>query len=246
MTAVELFKQPLSVSCAVVGITEQAEEERNALALAALSITAITTPEQQLNAVAVLRDIAAYINRVKEFGLAYRRPANQVLNQICELESDHLAPLIEAKKQGAAHLTLFKQQEDKRVADELAARERELAKLEEARLAAEQAAQAAASNLTSEAELQAAIAQEAAAKLAEQAWRDKVVAPLPSAAKAKGASTRRTMKVEILDLHALYRANPALVRLEPNLAAIKAICVPELQVDGIRTWWETDTSIRTW
>ena len=73
-----------------------------------------------------------------------------------------------------------------------------------------------------------------------------MMVPVPEAVKAKGSSQRRKMVVEVLDIHALYRARPDLVRLEPNLAGINSTCTPELPVPGLALSWETVTTTRAY
>ncbi len=246
VNSITFFKQPFAVSCDIIGITEEAETERNELALAAQAITSITTSQEQNRAVTVLRDVQTYINRVKATGLEYRRPANRMLEQICELEKDHLAPLIEAKENGSRLVTDFQQAEARRVAEEERKRSAEIARLEAERMAEEEAARAAERNIETEADLEAAIVQEQAAKASEAQIQARIAEPLPTPQKAKGAATRRVMRWEVVDIVALYKARPELVRLEPNASAILSTCVPELNVPGLRLWWEDKTSIRTW
>ena len=73
-----------------------------------------------------------------------------------------------------------------------------------------------------------------------------MMVPVPEVTKAKGSSQRRKMKVEILDLHLLYKARPDLVRLEANLAGINSTCTPELPIPGLRLTWETRTTTRAY
>ncbi len=75
-----------------------------------------------------------------------------------------------------------------------------------------------------------------------------IMAPLPEAQKARGVATKRELRVEVTDIHALYRSRPDLVRLEANIAGIKATCVPEMPnlPDGLKLWWEMKTSTRAW
>ena len=60
--------------------------------------------------------------------------------------------------------------------------------------------------------------------------------------KPKGAAIRREVQFEVEDVNALYAAMPALVILQPNREAIKAVLktLPEgSRLTGVRHWWES-------
>ena len=71
-----------------------------------------------------------------------------------------------------------------------------------------------------------------------------ITAPPPEKARAIGASTRRVVRWEVLDVRALYAARPELCTLEAKASAINATCFPEMPVPGLRLWWEDKTTIR--
>lgn len=110
---------------------------------------------------------------------------------------------------------------------------------------AEQKAREAAKAADSDTEALAAASQimdTAAAKIVET--RKAIVSTV--APKAADTAVRVDVCFEVDDLDALYAARPELVNLEPNGAAIRAICKanPKLQLPGLRHWTEAKTNIR--
>lgn len=110
---------------------------------------------------------------------------------------------------------------------------------------AEQQAREAAKAADSETEALAAaseIMDTAAAKIVET--RKAIVSTV--APKAADTAVRVDVCFEVTDIVALYAARPELVNLEPNGAAIRAICKanPKLQLPGLRHWTEAKTNIR--
>lgn len=110
---------------------------------------------------------------------------------------------------------------------------------------AEQKAREAAKAADSDTEALAAASQimdAAAEKIVET--RKAIVSTV--APKAADTAVRVDVCFEVDDIVALYAARPELVNLEPNGAAIRAICKanPKLQLPGLRHWTEAKTNIR--
>ena len=110
---------------------------------------------------------------------------------------------------------------------------------------AEQKAREAAKAADSDTEALAAASQimdTAAAKIVET--RKAIVSTV--APKAADTAVHVDVCFEVDDIVALYAARPELVNLEPNGAAIRAICKanPKLQLPGLRHWTEAKTNIR--
>lgn len=110
---------------------------------------------------------------------------------------------------------------------------------------AEQKAREAAKAADTDTEALAAaseIMDTAAAKIVET--RKAIVSTV--APKAADTAVRVDVCFEVDDIVALYAARPELVNLEPNGAAIRAICKanPKLQLPGLRHWTEAKTNIR--
>lgn len=111
----------------------------------------------------------------------------------------------------------------------------------EAEQKAREAAKAAASDDEALA-VASEIMDTAAAKIAET--KQAIVSTV--APKAANTGVREDVVYEVTDIAALYAARPELVTLEPNGAAIRAICKanPKLQLPGLRHWTEAKTFIR--
>jgi hypothetical protein len=148
--------------------------------------------------------------------------------------------------------------EEERKANEVAERI-----AEENRLA-EEAARATEAKITNQKQLAAAIKAEAArkaeadkrqaeadaaaeaARKASEASQAKIREALPAVHKPGGMTTKRVMRYEVTDIHAVYKAKPELVKLEIKPSAVIAVCFPEHPVEGLRLWWADDTSTRAW
>lgn len=68
-----------------------------------------------------------------------------------------------------------------------------------------------------------------------------------AAERAHGQTLRQVMKITVTDIIALARARPELVRMEPNLAAINAVCVPGMSnlPPGLVLSYETRSTYST-
>ena len=64
--------------------------------------------------------------------------------------------------------------------------------------------------------------------------------PLPEINRARGQTMKQVMKITVTDIVALAKARPELVRMEPNLSAINALCVPDMPnlPPGLLLSWE--------
>lgn len=126
----ETFKLP-----ALLGVTSDAEENRNKLATAATAVKTVATAADNEVAIGVSRDIQTYIKRVQEAGLEFRRPVNDFLKLVKTTEDDHLAPLLAEKARVDNEALGFAQRERQRVADEERKRREAYEAAEKARLA---------------------------------------------------------------------------------------------------------------
>jgi hypothetical protein len=121
-------------------------------------------------------------------------------------------------------------------------------KQREAAAEAQRLADEAAKNQASQEDLETAAQAEMAAYAAEQDERAAILAPAPEVSRQAGQVTRKVKRWKLQDdseaIHRLYAANRALVRMEPNAAAIQAICFPENSTPGIDVTWERETQIR--
>jgi hypothetical protein len=133
----------------------------------------------------------------------------------------------------------------KREADALAAK----AKTGKEKTAAAIAQAKAAEAEVSQEELEEAARAELEAHEAAEAERAAILEKPAEAAHVKGLVGGRRKKFELEAdpeaIHRLYAANRSLVRLEPNAAAILAVCQPEIPTPGLKVWWERKTDIRS-
>lgn len=225
-------------------ITADAEEARNDLALTAARLNSVTNPAEQELAANAMRAIKKYISAVHDGRMGITRNFDDATARLIRLERDHTSPLTEHLDRLERFLTAFDQSQKDRVAAEQKAREQGIAtaeaelkeKLEQARAAQEQA--------TDEAGLNRAITAEIGCHEALAALHGKIVAPLPTVSRIKGAFTKPDLQWTCHDVHALYAARPDLCRVEPNAAAIRASCVPEMPIPGLRCWWVDRTTVR--
>jgi hypothetical protein len=205
----------------------------------------VTNPAEQSVAVDAARDIRTWVKEVRAAGKTLRDPLNRAAKQVKSIEDEYCAPLEREQERIERLVTDFQDKEARRVAEEERHRAQETARLEAERLEREAAAVWAASDITDEQQLDAAIEAECQAKEAEAKLQKAIAVPLPEVRKAGGVATRKVLRWEVTDLHALYAARPELCKIEPKASAIQATCVPEMPVPGLRLWWENQTSVRT-
>ena len=250
----QLFKQTITLP-ELLGITGEAEEQRDKLATAAIAVKTVTNTDEQLAAVVACRDIHTLIKQTKEAGLDFRRPINDFVSQVKAAEDEYLNPLIAEQSRVEKLQTSFAIAEQRRVEVEERAKREALAKAEAERIAAEQKAAQAAAKATTEKQLDKAIVLEQKAVVAEQAVQSIASAVVVPVSKVKGSSLKMVMKWECTDVAKLYASNPTLVSIEPKPAAIKACCKPkegatqeqpDTSVPGLRMWYEADTTTRSW
>jgi chemotaxis protein histidine kinase CheA len=221
------------------GIDPDAEQTRNELLLASRECKTATTVTEANSVGEAARDLRTFIASVRDLGIGLRRPLRSATEQIKRVEDDYLMPLEAEQGRLEALASAWAAQERRRVAAEQEARAAEIA-----RLAAEQ--EAARSLATASDTPKDVVAAMELAESATATLEAAVRAPLPEPVKVAGMSTRRVMRVEVTDIHALYKAAPHLVRLEANLAAIKSTCFPEHPVPGLRLTYEEATTTRRW
>lgn len=241
-----LFKQPFSLP-ALLSITAEAEEKRNALAIAAGKVKSVTTPDAQAIASAAAVNIQAHIKQVRETGLDFRRPANDFVALIKRTEDDYLKPLLEEKDRLGKLLADFAESEVRRVQEEEKKRQEELQRAEDARIEAERRAAIAAFEAEesgAKKDVKAAEKLQKQADKAEAKVQAVIAAPAPERSKAAGVSTRRVLCWEVTDINALVKARPELCNITAKPSAIQALCIPETPVPGLRLWWQNKAVVR--
>lgn len=245
MKLVKFFKETFKLPT-LLGVTAEAEDQRNQLALAATGIKSVINANDHQAAGAVLANIQAYIKGVRDAGLSFRRPMNDFTSLVKSTEDQHLAPLLNEKERIGRLVADFAVQEARRVAEEERkrmaefeakerARQEELRKAEEARLKALESGK--------KKDLKAAEAQAAKAEAATEQVQTLIAAPMPEASKAAGISVRKVLKWEVTDIMALVKDRPDLCNITPKASAIQAVCIPEMpnKPAGLKLWWENKT-----
>jgi len=232
-------------------VPQEATEVRDLLIESAQMLQSVTDAASQIDATDCGRDIHRHLMEVEEARKLLSAPLRKALDQLIALSKTHCAPLVAEKDRLSALVSQFQTQEAERVRLEQEARAAEIARLErehqqalEAAKMAQDASQAAGDMEQAMADINAAQA-ELAASAAESAAYTAIVAPLPAATKANGASTRMELCWEVTDLALLYASRPDLCKPpEPKSSAIKAVCTDKSVVPGLRLWGETRTNFR--
>lgn len=245
MKLIKFFKESLKLPT-LLGVTAEAEEQRNEIALALAKVTKVTNANEQTQAVTAARDCQTYIKSVKDRGLEFRRPINDFVALVKKTEDDHLAPLLVEQDRIKKLCADFQEKEARRVAKEEMEQAEARAKVERERQALEEKARqaaikAAATGKANDEKKAAAI--QAAAEAAEQAAQAALMVPLPEKARDTGMSIKKVLKWEVTDIRALVAARPDLCNIEASGRAIQAVCIPEMpnKPPGLKLWWENQT-----
>lgn len=228
----------------IASLDASAKQLAENLILQSQEIKAVTDSTTQNSAVDAARAIRSHLAEVESTRVSLTKPLLEKQRLVKAIADDYCAPLLAEQKRVERMVTDFQQAERRRVEAEQKELAEKIAKAEAERIAAEQLAREAASGMASEADLKQALEAEALAKANAEAAQAIIRAPLPAANKAKGAATKRVMRYEVLDIAAVAKARPELVKMEIKAAAVLSTCVPELAVPGLKLWWEDVTSIR--
>lgn len=236
MNAPDLLQTPLP-ALPTLTIAPEAEQKREALIAQSAGFTVARTVTDANSIGEAARDIRTHIKAVREAGMSLRRPLKAAADKIKAIEDAYVSPLEAEQRRLEGVAGAWHAAEAKRVAEEQRARQAEIERLAREEAAARELAAAGGAEAVEAAKLETAASAE---------WETAVRAPLPEAAKIGGMTTRKVMRVEVVDIASLYAARPDLVKLEPKLAAIKATCFPEHPVPGLRLWWENETVTKAW
>lgn len=218
-------------------VTGDAEEARNQLALRSAKLTAVATAADNESAGAVVREIRAYVKAVEAVRTSITKPLFDAQKLVKSLADDHCAPLLAEQQRIERLAVAFAQAEARRVAREEEERQAAYRKAEAERAALEEKARLLAEKANTEKQQVTAIKTAQAAELKAAEVAAVLATQPPVAAKSKGQQVRKELRVEVTDIRALYAARPDLVKMEVNLAGVKATCVPEVPVPGLKLWW---------
>lgn len=225
-----------------ISISDAAREQRDDILSQLREVTTVSDAFDADTAAAALKIGTAFARQIEAGRTEAKAPVLDLGRKIDALGKELVAD-VEVETKRLSRLLGDYQAEEQRKA-----RIAEQAARDEARRIRDEAeanARAAAKAATSEAEATAvasAIMETAATRIVET----KQAAALSVAPKATGTGLRTDVVFEVVDIVALYAARPELVNLEPNGAAIRAICKanPNLQLPGLKHWTESKTIIR--
>lgn len=231
---------------------------------AAEAIEAVVDDLDQELAVDAIRELKRFSKWIEDGRKMIKEPVLILDRRIDGLAREIVAPIGPQEKR-LQHMVNGYQFEIRRKQEEAwQAREAELRRLEQERIAAELAAAKAAQEARRQAEAllleekaaltkaqveasaQAAARAEAAAKEAERARMEaNVNLAVPQAPKPTGTSVQDVWRWECTDVHALYYARPDLVRLEASAKAIQdALRAGLRECAGLRIWQEVAVRVR--
>ena len=228
-----------------INVTDDAQSIASNLHSELAEIVRVDSPATQAVATERAVNAQSFLKRLEASRKAVKAPILELGRRVDALADELAAPVTAEMKRVGGLVAKFQQAEAVRVEQERIERQkREQEAMAAARLAAE-AERKAAATMQTEADLQKAIEAEAAAKAKEAEMYKTLTAPVPAPVKAAGSVTKKVMRWEVTDIHALYKAAPHLVRMEPNAAAIKASCVASQTIPGLKLWEELDTNFRS-
>lgn len=244
MQDIQLFKAPLPPAEEFrVDPTPEALTLRENLIATANLIQTVKTPEENSACSDVGSAIQKQIKSTEQDGLKLRRPYNSRADIIKQAQDDYLAPLRPILARLGRLATVFRVEQEAKAERECQARAAEIVRLQEqARKAAEDAQKKEAAG-----DLAGALMGELAAQAAAVMTTTAIAAPEPEATKTAGQSFQdRVLGWECTDPIALWNARPELCNgPTPKASAIKACCVPEVPVPGLRLWWEAKTVFKS-
>ncbi|MEI7534222.1 MAG: hypothetical protein WCK57_07605 [Verrucomicrobiae bacterium] len=241
-----------------LSINTEAELAKSQALDGARAIVAITDAESQQAAVDALARCKRFTNRLEDSRTDVKAPVLKLGKEIdamaksfaaeVDSEASRLSKLINDHVRAEAEKAARAQ----KIRDDMAAKKRQREE-EEARRADEERKRLEKESAKAEDPEEAAkLAREAqnAAFDAEQARQraDSVsTAVVAAPAKASGMAVKKVWKHRITDIHALYKARPDLVALEPKTNQINAVIRQggERAIPGLEIFEEIDTTVRS-
>lgn len=235
-----------------VALVNGAEKTRDALLRRLASIKKVDNQASLIRATDVLKEAREMLRQVEDSRKVIKKPVLEIGRKIDAL-ADAFASSLDDAFRGLNHLVseyMAEEERKRREAEEARA-------AEAARIEAKRAAEAAKIEEALQAKLAAAETEKARERAEAQAEArleklgDKAagqyasLAPAPVAQKVEGVATRREWKFEVVDVEALHAAYPHLVRLVPEVAAIKAaLRGGTVNLPGVRAWQETQAVVK--
>lgn len=189
-----------------------AAAERDDLVARAQALEQVVGAKSQEVAVWLLGEINRWLADVEKERKAVKDPFFQFGKKIDQAAADFVAALESEKTRLQQLLSDFQAEQERTAREEQDRQEAELRRIAEEEAALRQ--QQAAGQITDQAaeQRQAELNQQAAAALT-------IVEPI----RADGMMVKKVRKFRVLDIHALYKARPELVSLEPRTAVINTV-----------------------
>lgn len=230
-----------AIESAIVTAADAARVQRDSLLKQSSEVTTVKDRIDADDATNVLRTLKAYTNEIESARVLAKAPALDISRKIDALAKELTDKVRQEETRIARVIGEFEFQERKKA--EAARIEAENRAADIARRAREDAEAARRKATTEEAAARAsdAVVEKAAAEIVQI----KQAAANAVAPKQAGTSVRENVCFEVDDIKALYDAYPALVTLEPNGNAIRAIlrANPNMTLPGVRSWREAKLSI---
>ena len=213
--------------------SKAAQDLKDAALESSACIGRVTTAGEQADAVLAQQNIATLIRDVEKARKAAKEPVLDFGRRIDEKAKEFTKPLLEEQWRVSQLVGNFQKLEEQRVAAARAAENERLLRIEREREAA-----IAVAKTTEEVDK---IQEKACARIQAEAPPIEQI----TAAKAAGQRVQKDWKIEVTDIHKLYRFHPNCVKLEPLLGEIKALAKAGVQVQGARCWEELSSGVRS-
>lgn len=251
----QLIQVPAIGATPQIAINPEGEKLKLALLQSSALVTSVTSDADRDLAIQHAGNIKAHIAQVEKERVAIKEPFLTAGRGIDAAAKAHVAELevelkrlngaagaYEAEKQRQARIVEQRRAaEEARLAREKLAAERETARLEEEARRKAEAAAAKGRELTDaqkakqmEEQMEAAEKSEAAEAEQLRLQQERALAAQQQAeAKPTGASLRTELEVTITDIHALYKKEPACVKLTADISMIKAFHKAGRELPGV-------------
>lgn len=224
-----------------ISLTDQARATRDALLVEARDCQTVGDQLDADAAAELLKRIKGWTRQVEAGRSTAKAPVLELSRRIDGLAADLVVP-IDVHAQRISRMLGEWQAAERCKADEAFRQQRQ----QEEELRQKAAAQMAAAEIETDSSDQA---EQRKAQIADayhhQVTESRQALAASAAPRIAGTGVREDWKFEVTDIHALYRAHPELVVLQPNNAAIRAIVKHNQHIPGLRIWKEASTIIRT-
>lgn len=226
-----------------ISLSAEALHARDTVIAQAKGIATVSTADELQVAAVALRTLKGFLTKLESSRKEVKNPILEKGREIDRIAKDSAGP-VEAEVARINRLVLDFQRAEMERADRqrkfresMERKKREAAEAEARRLRE----QAAGAIIPEEAE---ALRQQSEA--AQERAEAQAIVTVQAPPKAEGVSVKKDWFHEVVDLHALYRARPDLVTLEPKTAAINAAIRQNGMRDcpGLRIFEDLSTRVR--